>query len=107
MTCRVEWLAAITFLAVAMVAPTVAVADEGEADHEVARELYARGEIKSLEDVLAGLKHGTSGDVVAVELVRVGPRWVYRFQVITADGHRSIVDVDAGSVRTSVEGGDD
>ena len=107
MSFRIKWLAAIALATIAMVAPAAALADEGEDDHEVARELYAHGDIKSLEDVLANLKHDTPGDVVAVELVRVGAQWVYRFQVIAADGHRSVVEIDAGSVRASGEGGDD
>lgn len=106
MSLRIKWLATITLAAAALLAPGMAIADEGEDDHEVARELYAHGDIKSLEDVLANLKHDTLGDVVAVELVRVGTQWVYRFQVIAADGHRSIVDVDAGSVRAPEEGDD-
>ena len=107
MRVRFKWLPAIALAAFASVSPTMAVADEGEDDHEVARELFEHGEIRPLEDILAKLKHDAPGDVVAVDLVRVGDQWVYRFQVIAADGHRSIVDVVAGPAKTSGEGGDD
>jgi uncharacterized membrane protein YkoI len=107
MSVRIKWSAAIVLAVFALLAPTAALADEGEDDHEVARELYEHGDIKSLEEVLAKLKRETPGDVVGVGLIRAGDRWVYRFQVIAGDGHRSIIDVDAGSVRTSAPGGDD
>ncbi|HWU32418.1 MAG TPA: hypothetical protein VN108_06070 [Marmoricola sp.] len=100
-------MSAIALAAFVFVSPTMVVADEGEDDHEVARELFEHGEIRPLEDILAKLRHDTPGDVVAVDLIRVGDQWVYRFQVIASDGHRSIVDVVAGSVQTSGEGGDD
>lgn len=89
------------------IVPAVAYADEGEDDHEVARELYERGDIKPLEDILGKLKQQTPGDVVAIDLVKTGDQWVYRFQVIAPDGHRSIVDVDAGHVVGSGAGRDD
>ncbi|WP_363450955.1 PepSY domain-containing protein [Mesorhizobium sp.] len=37
------------------------------------------------------------GEIVAVDLIRAGGKWVYRFQVVAADGRRRIVDVDAGA----------
>lgn len=107
MSVRIKWPVAVALVAFALLVPTAALADEGEDDHEVARELYEHGDIKSLEDILAKLKRDTPGDVVGIDLTRAGDRWVYRFQVIGADGRRSIVDVDAGSVQASGQGSDD
>lgn len=107
MNMRVRSWAALALAIFTLLWPVAAIADEGEDDNDVARELYAHGDIKSLEDILTKLKNDTPGDVVGIELLRVGSQWVYRFQVIAADGHRVIVDVDAGSTRTSAQEGDD
>jgi uncharacterized membrane protein YkoI len=107
MNVRWKWPVAAALAALVALVPVAAYADEGEDDHEVARELYEHGEIKPLEDILGKLRQQSPGDVVAVDLVRVGEQWVYRFQVIAPDGHRSIVDIDAGPVVASGEGGDD
>ncbi|MDR3470980.1 MAG: hypothetical protein P4M09_04735 [Devosia sp.] len=102
-----KWPIVAALVVLVTIAPAMARADEGEDDHEVARELYERGTIKPLEDILGRLKQQTAGDVVAIDLVGVGDRWVYRFQVIAPDGHRSIVDLDAGPMVASGRGGDD
>ena len=109
MSARVKWLAALALGAIVLATPALAYADEGEDEHDVARELYEHGEIASLEIVLNKLRQTTSGDVVAIDLVKVGEHWVYRFQVVAADGHRTIVDIDAGAgaARSAHDGGDD
>jgi uncharacterized membrane protein YkoI len=104
---RINRWVVVAFAAVSALVPVTAFADEGEDDHEVARELYEHGDIRPLEDVFAKFKRDNPGDVVGIELVRVVDRWVYRFQVIAADGHRSIIDVDAGSIQPSSQSGDD
>ncbi|WP_245463486.1 MULTISPECIES: PepSY domain-containing protein [unclassified Mesorhizobium] len=35
------------------------------------------------------------GEIVSVDLIRAEGKWIYRFQVVAADGRRRIVDVDA------------
>ena len=107
MRLRINRWIVVAIAATAVLMPMTAFADEGEDDHEVARELYEHGDIRPLEDVVARLKRDNPGDVVGIDLVRIVDRWVYRFQVVTADGHRSIIDVDAGSVQPSSQGGDD
>lgn len=71
--------------------------DDNDDDHDVARELYEQGEIRALSEIMPMVGKRTPGDVVAVDLVEVGNRWVYRFQVVTPDGRRVIVDIDAGA----------
>ncbi|HZP20755.1 MAG TPA: PepSY domain-containing protein [Bauldia sp.] len=87
----------------------VAAAAEDDSDHDLARDLYERGEILPLSEILAALGRRMPGDVVAVDLVRVGGRWVYRFQVVGPDGRRATVDLDAGppGAATGGEGDDD
>ena len=65
-------------------------------DHDLARELYEHGEIKPLEQVLAAVAAHVPGDVVAVDLIQdKDDHWIYVVQVITADGKRVVVDVNA------------
>ena len=64
-------------------------------DHDLARDLYVRGEIHALSEILPVVQARSPGRIIAVELDRRDDRWVYRFQVIDAAGHRRIVDVDA------------
>jgi len=107
MSRRLQLPAVIAVAAFIALCPAVVVADEGEDDHEVARELYEHGDIRSLGEVVATLKRDNRGEVVGIELIPIGNRWVYRFQVIAPDGHRSIIEVDAGFVSSSAQGGDD
>jgi uncharacterized membrane protein YkoI len=96
------WLklpAAIGFAALLLAAPSIAGADDDndDDDHDLARELYEHGEIRALSQILRTVGERAPGDVVAVDLVKLDNRWVYRFQVVEADGRRVIVDVDAGA----------
>ncbi|MER9313474.1 hypothetical protein NKI51_30155 [Mesorhizobium australicum] len=78
--------------------PIAARADEDDdGDHDRARDLYERGEIKGLANILEVVRAKAPGDVVGVDLIRKADRWVYRFQVVGADGRRTTVDVDAGA----------
>jgi uncharacterized membrane protein YkoI len=88
-----------------LVAPAASRADDDD-DHDVARELYEQGEIHALSDIMRTVRDRIAGDIVAVDLVAEGKRWVYRFQVVTPDGRRVFVDVDAGA-GTVREGEDD
>ena len=71
--------------------------EDDDGDHDRARDLYEHGEIKGLADILDVVRAKAPGDVVAVDLIRKANRWVYRFQVVDADGRRRTVDVDAGA----------
>jgi len=79
---------------------TVAYAEEdGERDdHDQALELYEHGEIRSLADILRFLGDRIHGDVVDVALDRQGDQWTYRLTVVTKDGQRTEVAVDASNM---------
>jgi uncharacterized membrane protein YkoI len=96
-------LAGILLAAVLAVGP--AMADDhghgsgaGDDDHDLARELYEHGDIKPLTAVLAAVTQRVPGDVVAVDLIQdQDDHWIYVVQVVTADGRRIVVDVDAAT----------
>ncbi|PWJ84354.1 putative membrane protein YkoI [Mesorhizobium loti] len=78
--------------------PLCARADEDDdGDHDRARDLYEHGEIRGLSNILDIVRAQAPGDIVAVDLIRQANKWVYRFQVVDADGRRKTVDVDAGA----------
>ena len=77
--------------------PAALAAEDDDGDHDRARDLYERGEIQGLAHILGVVRAKAPGDIVAVNLIRVSDRWVYRFQVVAAEGRRRIVDVDAGA----------
>jgi uncharacterized membrane protein YkoI len=99
MNVRLKRLAISLAAGLVLTAPFAVHADDDDEDHDVARELYEHGEIRPLSEILPMVGKRTPGDVVAVDLVGVGNRWVYRFQVVTPEGRRVIVDVDAGTFR--------
>ncbi len=97
-------VAALTGLLLAM--PAVARAEnDGDNDHDLARDLYEQGEIRALADILHVVDQQTPGEVVAVDLVKRDKQWVYRLQIVTPEGHRRFVEVDAGAA-TLIGSGD-
>ncbi|WP_292064892.1 PepSY domain-containing protein [Mesorhizobium sp.] len=90
-------LAALGMAGLIWATPFAARAQDDDDDHDRARDLYERGEIEGLADILSVVRAKAPGDIVAVDLIRVGGKWVYRVQVVAADGRRRIVDVDAGA----------
>lgn len=75
--------------------PLPARADD-DGDHDRARDLYEHGEIKGLSDIMGVVRAQAPGDIVAVDFIKIGDRWIYRFQIVASDGRRRIFDVDAG-----------
>ncbi|RAZ91101.1 hypothetical protein DPM33_12140 [Mesorhizobium hawassense] len=90
-------LAALGVVGLVLAAPIAVRAQDDDDDHDRARDLYERGEIEGLANIMAIVRAKAPGEIVAVDLIRAGDRWVYRFQVVAADGRRRIVDVDAGA----------
>ncbi len=88
-------LAALGVAGLVLAMPLAARAQDDDDDHDRARDLYERGEIEGLADIMASVRAKAPGEIVAVDLIRAGGKWVYRFQVIAVDGRRRIVDVDA------------
>lgn len=93
---------AICLAAGALALPQYALADD---DHDRAWELHEHGEILGLADILRAVTVQMPGEIVAVSLVEVEGRWVYRFQVVASDGHRAVVDVDASAGDVMSSGG--
>jgi uncharacterized membrane protein YkoI len=95
MAVRLKVLAMLGFAALAL---PLAAAAHDDHDHDRARDLFERGEIYSLRDAMRIVAGQVQGDIVGVDLLPVGDHWVYRFQIVTSDGRRSTVDVDADAV---------
>ncbi|TGQ05701.1 hypothetical protein EN862_030140 [Mesorhizobium sp. M2E.F.Ca.ET.219.01.1.1] len=90
-------LAALGVAALVMALPSAVRAQDDDDDHDRARDLHERGEIEGLADIMAIVRTKAPGEIVSVDLIRAGDKWIYRFQVVAADGRRRIVDVDAGA----------
>ncbi|MDX8443845.1 PepSY domain-containing protein [Mesorhizobium australafricanum] len=90
-------LAALGVAALVLALPSAVRAQDDDDDHDRARDLYERGEIEGLADIMTIVRAKAPGEIVAVDLIRTGGKWIYRFQVVAADGRRRIVDVDAGA----------
>jgi uncharacterized membrane protein YkoI len=98
MKSHLKRLAVLGLAGLVLAAPLAARADDdGDDDHDRALDLYERGEIKGLAAILDVVRAKAPGDVVAVDLIRRTDRWVYRFQIVGADGRRKTVEVDAGA----------
>jgi uncharacterized membrane protein YkoI len=86
----------VACLGLALPGPVLADSDGDEdGDHDLARELYEHGEIHALYEIMRQVQAETGGEIVGVDLIRDGTRWLYRFQVVTEGGHRRVVDIDA------------
>jgi uncharacterized membrane protein YkoI len=108
MKSQLKRLAVLGLAGLVLAMPVTARADEDDdGDHDRARDLYEHGEIKGLANILDIVRAKAPGDVVAVDLIRKANRWVYRFQVVGADGRRRTVDVDAGAGVIMRDGEDD
>jgi len=90
-------LAVLGIAALLLATPLAVRAQDDDDDHDRARDLYERGEIEGLADIMAIVRAKAPGEIVAVDLIRSGGKWIYRFQVVAADGRRRIVDIDAGA----------
>ncbi|GEO99713.1 PepSY domain-containing protein [Methylobacterium haplocladii] len=88
---------AIALLLVAL-AGGVSLSVQAKDDQEQARQAVERGEIRSLDEILAAARKAVPGDVVALELKRKDERWLYEIKILTAEGKRREVKVDASSL---------
>jgi hypothetical protein len=76
-----------------------AFSDEDEDDdHDLARDLVSRGKIRPLNDIVRALAVKVPGRVVGVRLAESGGRWVYAFRLVTPEGIRVKVEVDAATM---------
>jgi uncharacterized membrane protein YkoI len=105
MKLRLIELAAAAMLAGGVASPMMARADD-DGDHDRARELYEHGDIRALHDILRIVAASVPGDIVSVNLVPDGDRWIYRFQIVEATGRRTTLDVDARAAEVLRNRGD-
>ncbi|ADC60996.1 peptidase [Allochromatium vinosum] len=72
-------------------------------DHERAREARLRGEIRPIAEILHHIGEQVPGEVIGIELereTRAGrPVWIYEIKILTPDGRRLEVEVDARNGR--------
>ena len=87
--------ALLVALACGLASPGPALADR--ASHEEARRALERGEVQPLARILDLARPALAGDVVRTELERDDGRWIYEFRVVTPDGRRLEVKVDAAT----------
>jgi uncharacterized membrane protein YkoI len=68
-------------------------------DHELAREARLRGEIQPIAGILHQVGEQVPGEVIGIELERekhASQRiWIYELKILTPDGRRLEVEVDA------------
>ena len=98
MTILVRALALLLTTITLGVATAYAGEDGEREDHDQALELYEHGEIRSLADILGFLGDQIHGDVVDVALDHQGDQWTYRLTVVTKNGQRTEVAVDASNM---------
>ncbi|TIS53508.1 MAG: hypothetical protein E5X11_14930, partial [Mesorhizobium sp.] len=65
-------LAALSVAGLVLAMPLVVRAQDDDDDHDRARDLYERGEIEGLADIMAIVRARTPGEIVAVDLIRAG-----------------------------------
>ena len=72
-------------------------------DHERAREARLRGEIRPITEILHHIGEQVPGEVIGLELEREKragqPVWIYEIKILTPDGRRLEIEVDARNGR--------
>lgn len=97
---RIVTVLAVVFAGVPLVAaaPHLAIAHEqDEARRDEVRRAVETGEIRSLADILGGLRGKLPGEVAGIEIEHKGSRWRYEFRVVDSQGRLFEVHVDARS----------
>ena len=90
-------LALAGVIAAVLASPIHAEDNAGEPEHDQARQLLEHGEIRPLDEILAGLAVIYPGDVVSVGLHFEAGRWVYELKIVTEAGRRVEIEVDAAT----------
>ncbi|MEE7471058.1 peptidase [Methylorubrum populi] len=92
----------LLLLALAALPPALGAAGPVRADDDGergARRALERGEIRPLDAVLAAARAAVPGDVVALDLKRDDGRWLYKLRILSPDGRRRDVKIDASSLK--------
>ena len=86
-------------LALAVLLALAAAPLRADDDQDKARAALERGEIRPLAEVMAAAKARVPGEIAKIELDRDDGRWVYEFKILTPDGARREVEIDAGTLQ--------
>lgn len=70
---------------------------EHEYEHDAVRDAVARGEIKSLADIIEAVRGKLPGEIVGTQLERKHDTWLYEFRTVDRDGRLFEVYVDAAN----------
>lgn len=99
-------LASLLILATVAVTPAEPRAFTGS-EQDNARQAVESGEIRSLKDILRGVRGQVDGQVLDTQLQESGGRYVYRVKVLGNDGRVRVLMVDArsGRILQVLEGG--
>jgi uncharacterized membrane protein YkoI len=78
---------------------TVAVADDEQRDHDLARKALLEGRIRPLTEITEVVRSKVPGEILAVQIDIDDQkhRFVYEFDIITPEGKLREVDVDAAT----------
>jgi uncharacterized membrane protein YkoI len=72
--------------------------DDQSRDHDLARKALLEGRIRSLAEITEVVRSKIPGEILAVQIdVDDKKRFVYEFDIITAEGKLKEVDVDAAT----------
>ena len=71
---------------------------EHREDHDEARYLVNRGNIRPLPEVLRAVQSHVSGEIIDVRLRAKDLRWIYLCKLVTPAGQRVIVAIDAATL---------
>ncbi len=86
----------LTALLFCVLLPIGSARADDDDDHERAREAVRRGEILSLEQILA--KHARADErLIEVEIDRKGRRWEYELELLGSDGRVRELEIDGAS----------
>jgi uncharacterized membrane protein YkoI len=88
------------FLAAALLvaaAPLARARDHDDRRRDDMRRAVEAGEIRSLADIIAGVRGQLPGEIAGVEIEREDGHWIYEFRVIDGKGRLFEVYIDARS----------
>jgi uncharacterized membrane protein YkoI len=71
---------------------------EHREEHDEARYLVNRGNIRPLPEVLRAVQSHVSGDIIDVRLRSKDLRWIYVCKLVTPTGRRIVVAIDAATL---------
>jgi uncharacterized membrane protein YkoI len=71
---------------------------EHREEHDEARYLVNRGNIRPLPEVLRAVQLHVSGEIIDVRLRSKDLRWIYLCKVVTPTGRRVVVTIDAATL---------